>query len=171
VIAEKVSRFDATPDGSHVASLADFDPAVGAPAAALDVAASTVTDLATGANEFFSVAIGSDGELVVIGHKLGVVCVSGRSGGAPHLLYGHQGMVRSVAISPDGRWIASGSQDATVRLWRVPTGTPVQALPLRRFLEVMYQNSPYAYIRSPGAATGFDEVIRPFGGWADFPEY
>ncbi len=80
-------------------------------------------------------------------------------------------MVAAVAISPDGRWIASGSQDATVRLWRVPTGTPVQALPVRRFLEVMYQNCNYVYVKNPYAPTGFDTVIRPFGGWDEFPEY
>ncbi len=42
----------------------------------------------------------------------------------PHLtafLYGHQAAVRSVAISPDGRLIASGSRDNTIWLWDVST--------------------------------------------------
>lgn len=147
-------------------------PAVGALASVLDVTASTVIGLNRDVDEgFYSVAIDPAGEVVVSGGKQGVICVSGRSGGEPHLLYGHQGMVRSVAISPDGLWIASGSQDTTVRLWRVPTGTPVQVLSLRRFLDVMYQNCNYTYVKNPEAATGFDTVIRPFGGWAKFPEY
>ena len=38
------------------------------------------------------------------------------------ILTGHTGWVWSVAVSPDGTWLASGSADKTVKLWDLATG-------------------------------------------------
>ena len=43
--------------------------------------------------------------------------------GAPFdLLSGHDGDVNSIAFSPDNEWIASGSDDGTLRLWKYTLG-------------------------------------------------
>jgi len=41
---------------------------------------------------------------------------------------GHASYVESVTFSPDGKLLASGSYDETVRLWKVETGQELKSL-------------------------------------------
>src|SRR5205085_39532 len=42
---------------------------------------------------------------------------------------GHRQMVSSLAFTPDGRWLLSGSQDQTLRLWDVETACELSSVP------------------------------------------
>ena len=68
--------------------------------------------------------------LSCVGHAEGVwleCCfpkglVSSSTGSPVRNLTGHTDGVLSVAFSPDGQWIVSGSDDNTVRIWQFSDG-------------------------------------------------
>jgi WD40 repeat protein len=41
---------------------------------------------------------------------------------------GHTGSILTLAISPDGRWLVSGGQDSTVKIWDLKSGNLLRTL-------------------------------------------
>jgi WD40 repeat protein len=129
------------PDGGQLALAGDHDEA-----AIWDVCTGEKARALRGHSAWVrSVAWSPDGESVATGSNdesirlWRVGPADRRAGPGPNLaaaspvgvvLRGHYGAVRSLAWSPSGQWLASGSDDWTVRLWNVAAaGTaPVGAL-------------------------------------------
>jgi WD40 repeat protein len=59
---------------------------------------------------------------------LGAVGVLHLMFGGPRVLRGHEKLVSSLAFSPDGRFLASGSWDGAIKIWNPVTGENVTTL-------------------------------------------
>lgn len=78
--------------------------------------------------------------------------------GSPNLK--HSGVVNCAVISPDGKWIISGSDDHTIKLWEVETGKCVKTIPLlwipRDIKAMPGKPGFFATSNSNGTVTFFD---------------
>ena len=118
-------------------------------------------------------ALDRSGTVLVTGDADGVVRVGPLTGEEPHLLFGHTGPVTSVAVSPDGRRIASGSDDGTIRLWPMPdlSKPPLHTLPHDELLAKLRSLTNLRAVRDPASDTGWKIEVGPFPGWATVPNW
>ena len=72
--------------------------------------------------------MGKRSQVVRIFPTIPFACGMQVTGQHKHTLTGHTDSVYTVAFSPDGKTLASGSDDDTARLWDVVTGQHKQTL-------------------------------------------
>ena len=139
-----------------------------------------VIDLATGSRReirshgarVISVALDASGKVLVTGANDGVVRVGRPDGSEPHLLFGHGVPAVTVAVSPDGRWVASAA-GSEIRLWPMPdvARPPLHTLPHGELMAKLRALTNLRVVEDPAAATGYKLEVGPFPGWKDAPTW
>ena len=81
-----------------------------------------------GKGDINEIAYSPDGTRLAVATSIGVWIYDAQTGEELDLFTGHTSSVFSVAFSPDGRTLASGSGDGTIRLWDVKTGETLKTL-------------------------------------------
>jgi WD40 repeat protein len=81
-----------------------------------------------------------------------------------HTLTGHTDWVRSVAYSPDGQTIASGSDDNTIKLWRVSDGTEILTLTRHTYAVFSVAYSPDGQTLAFGSSNNTIKLWRVSDG-------
>ena len=120
-----------------------------------------------------SMALDPSGTVAATGDTEGVLRVGRVDGGEPHLLFGHEGAIRYVALSPDRRWVASAGEDGTLRIWPMPDldRPPIHTLPHDELMATLRSLTNIRVVRDPESPRGWKVALDPFPGWAVRPEW
>ncbi len=168
-VGRGIGRFQGTPDGRFVIARPNPDRHPPYVATVFDLEHGASTELSSHGRQVHSLALDPTGAIAVTGSFDGVVRVGRSSGEPPHELVSGSGWVSGVAVSPDGRWIAAGYKDGTIRLWPMPDldEPPLATLPYPRFLAMLESLTNLRVVPDPENPGGsIVEAGAPFLGWS-----
>jgi WD40 repeat protein/DNA-binding winged helix-turn-helix (wHTH) protein len=113
------------------------------------------------------------GQIVISVDGQGGIRIGPVTGEEPHLLLGHEGDVTALAVSPDGRWIATGGEDSTIRLWPMPdlSRPPLHTLPRDELIARLKTLTNLRAVEDPDSPGGWKIEAGPFPGWDTVPEW
>ncbi len=140
----------------------------------MDTKTQVTRELGWDAGNFLEWLFDPTGRILFSGSETqGIVRVGFADGGGPQLLLGHEGQVAAVAVSPDGRWIATGGADGTIRLWPMPdlSKPPLHTLPHDELIAKLESLTNLRAVRDAESATGWTIEAGPFPGWEDVPTW
>jgi len=101
-----------------------------------------------------AVAFSSDGQRLAVASSIGIWLYDVTTSRELALFTGHARRVLSVSFSPDGKVLASGSGDRTVKLWDVATGANIATLEGHRNEVVSVSFSPDGTTLASGSWDG-----------------
>jgi WD40 repeat protein len=118
-------------------------------------------------------AIDPSGRIMATGDEDGIVRVGRVEGAGPHLLFGHEGPISHVGISPDRLWVASIGDDETLRLWPMPdlSKPPLHTLPHDELVGKLRSLTNIRAVRDLESPNGWTIELGPFPGWKDVPRW
>ena len=94
-----------------------------------------------------------------------MIAVIEAESGAEYQLPADGGMIQSVAVSPDGRWVVAGTDDGPVRVWDLAAGAERPPLHGHRQMVKVVTFSPDGTRLASGSADGTG-LVWDTTGWA-----
>jgi WD40 repeat protein len=121
----------------------------------------------TGWGGWRSIAFSPDNKMALAAFEKELRLYETATGQLVRLFKGHDGTVRSVAFTPDGRHIVSGADDKTVRLWETATAKEIRVMRGHGKMVLKVAVSPDGRF---AASASEDDTVRLWKLWDDAPD-